>query len=166
MTVKAERKARRDRASTRKRGLTMIQCRVETRALLKQLAEKAEKTLVDYLAMLVEQTAKSEDLKVPETYETQQEQEYHTFKGDFRQTGRGKPKQGLEAFTFEGQEYHFRLLDTYNEKDLELLKSWDMQKRTAYAVWWDFKHPVESQKCNRHFMGEFEWENSFKRCSM
>jgi|SRR3990170_4551494 len=82
-----------DASSKRKEGLTMIQCSLEYRDLLKTLAEKAEMTQLNYLHWLINSAAESNDVETPDSTPAEREVDQKIRSGDFSESRRGRPKE-------------------------------------------------------------------------
>ena len=80
----------------RKQDIVRVECYADSRALLKKLAAAAAQTIPNYLADLFNSVCEDED----RTGSTASERAIDTKlrKGDFTDTGRGKPKAPPEEF--------------------------------------------------------------------
>ena len=80
----------------RKEGIVNIQCGFETRNLLKKLAAEADLTIPNYLTSLLNSICEDED-RIGST-PSERATDAKLRKGDFRDTGAGKPKAPPEEF--------------------------------------------------------------------
>jgi len=94
--MKAELKRRlalqRDHASTRKDGLTMVQVRLETRILIKQMAAALDQTIPEFMGWVIKQCAEDAELTIPESYKTERIMDHQLNKGNFTKIEQKQPK--------------------------------------------------------------------------
>jgi len=129
-------------------GMVQMWVFTETRDIIKALAAEAGVTISDMVRSRFEDAAV--DAK---GYTVEKAKDAKILAGDFKETGKGKPKVAKEDFTYEGKVYQFRRLDM-TEKDFDFWKAKKVEDVTwchAYCDWF-------MKKYKREWKADMEWE--------